>query len=410
MSEDRYDDIINEAFSELAHGAPPVRTVGIDVLQARVRHRHQARMGAMVAIAALVIATPVAAASLGDDRSMPAPATSATAAPTESTESASPAPASSPTEASAQPPPLTSSPGGSRPLTGDDIARASIDVPAWQWGRNACPPSGPQRVKRAGAGSPAESVGDVVVVQALPVNLDSDPADEVAALLGCRIGEVHTSQIVALERDSAGKIVTLGQIAVSTDAMNGIWKIATNPGGTVFADVSDTISCCDTPKSKEIHQQRAYRWNGTTFVQTGGPKHFNQPADRTDLEVTASPVTFGPVQAGDRTGTMTVTVRNVGPRSSGRFTVTAELGDNGKVRLVSPQSTRGCATDALCHAALRAGGSVTFTVTVTETVGSSPAGGGILRVLAYSDEAPLFVQAGDLNGANDSTYLTILKR
>ncbi|GIF68477.1 hypothetical protein Ais01nite_65120 [Asanoa ishikariensis] len=305
MSE--FDDLINDALGDFraAEADNPSLTPGAAAARATIKHRRTVRLATLSVLGALVIAVPIAAfaADPHGNNPPPAPADSLTPGPVES-----PTPTATPTP-SRPSSPVT--PDGV--ITLKQLGSTAVDIPAFS--NELCPAT---HVRLATANP--HSQGKAWIAKVVHTNLDDDPGRETAALLLCQIGEVPTSQVVAFDRDAAGKIRPIGQVVGEGYKLN-IRDIRVRAQGGITADVSDMIACCDTPVSREQHQQRAYRWNGTKFTQLGGPTVFGDPDSVTDLKVSVSDVTLGPATDGKRSGTMTVTVKNNGPNSSGRFQV-----------------------------------------------------------------------------------------
>jgi hypothetical protein len=202
--------------------------------------------------------------------------------------------------------------------------------------------------------------------------VDHDGAQETVARLSCGDQE-STFQVVAFDRDAAGAIRTMGQVAVQSGAVKTICDVRVDPDGAVEVKVGDfptPLRCLPPPPGFMLLQWRSYAWNGTRFVQTGGPTKFPVNQNVTDLAVTSSDLVFGPPVNGVRHGSITVTVRNVGPAALPyRIGLTVPAG----LRLVSPS---GCKTrsysqpvvDVTCdQAALTPGRTRTTTFEFTAT-------------------------------------------
>jgi hypothetical protein len=367
MSEAEHDTILAGAFAGFVATAPTRSRLDTTNLRQRLRRRRQVQAAGVAVVAALAVATPVAANTAVTRR------------------------------------PVLPIIKVTRLITMDEVLETPLEVPAWGWGKEKCPLTGRQHVVQANPSAADSEAAQVVAVRFVWANLDNYPQTEAAVLLQCRVGRaVVTAQVIALDRDKSGAIVTVGQIIASTDAVRGIWDIAEHGRRGLYADVSDTISCCAIPKELEIHQQRAYGWDGQRFALIGEPAEFKQRADLTDLDVTASELALGPPMYGQREGAMSVTVHNRSARASTRFAVEFEVGGQSVV-IASPEADTTCRFSALCHDGLAAGASVTFNVTVKTGELPSTAGvSGTARVLTYDDQAPLHVLLGDTNIDNDA--------
>jgi len=110
----------------------------------------------------------------------------------------------------------------------------------------------------------------------------------------------------------------------------------------------------------ELHQTRTYGWNGSAFVQTGGPTSFSSHDKPTDLSLRIDGVTWGSPQGGFRTGIAKVTVTNKGPYRSDEFLVM----DN--AQFPPPPPVR--------HGSLGVGESVQLTITVKQPAQGGPSG------------------------------------
>ena len=307
-----YDDLINDALSEFhtAEATVPGLVPGAAAVRATVKRRRTTRYAMIGVLGAILVILPMAAfaANPRGNNSPPLPADSPTIV-----EPASPTPSETPSASASQAPPAIDG-----RISLDKLTSTEVDFPPFDT-YGVCPK---QRAKLAKTEDrSAMPPRPWVVGKLVYTNLDDDPALETAALLLCRTGETQDSQVVAFDLDAAGKIRTLGAIVVQGDMLH-IRDIAVRTAGGITADVSDMIACCDTPKSREQHQTREYAWNGTRFAQVGGPTVWGDPRYVTDLKVTVTDVTLGPVVNGQRTGKATVTVKNNGPNPSGRFQVT----------------------------------------------------------------------------------------
>jgi hypothetical protein len=120
--------------------------------------------------------------------------------------------------------------------------------------------------------------------------------------------------VVAFDRDSAGRMVTMGQVVGTKEGLDDITDFTVLTDGHIRAHVGDIQPCCSTPDYWARRQWRTYAWNGQRFTQTGGPAEFDADPRRTDLAVAGGDLVLGPVGAdGKRSGTLTLTVSNKGP-------------------------------------------------------------------------------------------------
>jgi hypothetical protein len=163
--------------------------------------------------------------------------------------------------------------------------------------------------------------GGLGVSKVVYADLDSDSATETAALITCQYGEAATDQVVAFDRDSSGHIVTIGKITEGV-----IWSLKASSAG-VIVDISDYEACCETPKLIEVHQNRAYGWDGVRHVQQGGPTTFmSHPKKNTyTIKVTNavwSSAPYTPKNSGEvRDLKLTVSIKNTGAYRSQQILV-----------------------------------------------------------------------------------------
>ena len=142
-------------------------------------------------------------------------------------------------------------------------------------------------------------------------DVDQDGATETIAEVDCVV-QGGSQQLVALDRDTAGNIVTMGTVVATTGEIRVIDSTAfrVTGQGVVESRLGDFQRCCgdETP---QLWQVRGYGWNGRQFRQVGGPTAFPLNPAITDTAVTAGDLVFGPAVDGIRRGTLTVTVRHV---------------------------------------------------------------------------------------------------
>ncbi len=306
------DNLINNAVSEFhtAEATVPGLVAGAAAVRATVKRRRTTRYALLGVLGAILVIVPIAAfaANPRGNNSPPLPGDSPSIV-----EPASPTPSETPSASANEAPPAVDG-----RISLDKLTSTEVDLPPYETYGN-CPKQRGKLVKTEdpSAGPPRPWVVGKLVY----TNLDDDPALETAALLLCRTGEAQDSQVVAFDLDAAGTIRTLGAIVAQGDMLN-IRDIGVRAAGGITADVSDIIACCGTPTSRVQHQTREYAWNGTTFAQVGGPTLWGDPRYITDLKVTVTDLTLDPRLNGQRTGKVTVTVKNNGPNPSGRFQVT----------------------------------------------------------------------------------------
>jgi hypothetical protein len=142
-------------------------------------------------------------------------------------------------------------------------------------------------------------------------DVDHDGASETIVELDCVV-QGGSQQLVALDRDAAGNIVTMGIVVATTGEIRVIdsngFRVTSD--GVVEARLGDFQVCCgdETPQTWQV---RGYGWNGRQFRQVSGPTAFPLNPAITDTSVTAGDLVLGPAVDGIRRGTLTVTVRHV---------------------------------------------------------------------------------------------------
>ncbi len=263
------DDVINDAFADFTTAAAPrVQPRGAAAVHTAVRYRRRARAVGLGVLALLLVVAPVAAyaaVSRGGQHMpvRPGPSPSATVSPSPSG-TPSPSPSASPSLAARR---VTVSTGE---LTIAQLTAGAVTIPAWLVSPGGICRGGMQTLTRGtGRVNRAANMVGLQVYQVAYTNLDNDSALETAALITCQYGEAAEGQIVAFDRDASGHIATLGKVAEGH-----IWSLEVAATGGVTVDMSDMQACCETPHLLEIHQRRTYGWNGSGYVQTGGPTTF----------------------------------------------------------------------------------------------------------------------------------------
>ncbi|QLQ37937.1 hypothetical protein [Micromonospora robiginosa] len=197
-------------------------------------------------------------------------------------------------------------------ISRSQLLAARIDLPAWAPGPVCA--AGPTRIA-----ADYRKEGDVLVEELTHGDVDGDGADETVALLRCQIFQQGPSQVVALDRDADGRIVVLGQVARSArTAPEWLLDTQVTERGTVRVEMADRAPGGGWSLDWSQRQWRGYRWSGTRFAQVDGPTSFGPNPHLTDLTVTAGDVTWSAPDAdGARTGTIAVTVRNLGAVPAG---------------------------------------------------------------------------------------------
>jgi hypothetical protein len=230
----------------------------------------------------------------------------------------------------AAPPPTTAppSPTASRtpPAPDGRIGRAELlaarlDLPRWQAGAG-CARNDVRLVE-----APARK-GTVWLSTLAYGDVDRDGAEETLIVVRCMGNSVGfgVEQAVAVDRDPDGRIVAIGRVTATDTDVRWLRELDARPDGSVRIRVADVLPFDDQPESLAQYQWRTYAMVDGGFRQTGGPTSFGANPRVVDLSITASDLRFS-ADAGDRRGTVTVTVRNAGPRDARGVNVTLEYGD-----------------------------------------------------------------------------------
>jgi len=263
----------------------------------------RAAVGAAVA-AVLVLGGAGAAVALGQ------PNASAPRPPGGTVTTAAPAPSPS-TEPAPKGPPVTV------PTGAIDLTNATVDLPPFASGgqlENPC--QGRQTFVRNRADPPADDLGFIAsVVTEWAGDVNGDGAVDTVALIKCEMSESYQWQVAAFD-GTAAAVRTIGRVVALNSQPN--LRIVFN--GQVLADGSIRLEVGDflgivVGHAEEVstHQTRTYRWNGTVFNQTAGPSTFPPNPHFVDLRASTTGLTLSKPSNGFRTGTLWMTVTNVGP-------------------------------------------------------------------------------------------------
>ncbi|PGH41500.1 hypothetical protein GA0070622_1241 [Micromonospora sediminicola] len=298
------DILVGGEFAEFrAAYAPVVHPAGTAAVRRTVRRRRRRTAVVTAAAVVLAVAIPVGANAALERRPdpSPAPAQTGTPSPSASTSPPAPTPSASPSTGG----PASTAPDGR--ITRSQLLAARLDLPAWA--PSAVCTAGPTRLAAS-----YRKEGDVLLEKLAHGDVDGDGAVETVALLRCLIFQQGPSQVVALDRDADGRIVVLGQVTRSAKTAPG-WLLDTQvtDRGTVRVEMADRSPGGGWSLDWSQRQWRGYRWSGTRFTQVDGPTSFAPNPHLTDLTVSAGNVAWSAPDAdGARTGTIAVTVRNLG--------------------------------------------------------------------------------------------------
>jgi hypothetical protein len=94
--------------------------------------------------------------------------------------------------------------------------------------------------------------------------------------------------VIVLDRDSAGNIVTRGQVMSTGRDIGIVFAVHATADGAIRLQVGDLHKCCGGPPDALIqHQWRTYRRSGSGIVQVDGPRTFPPNPHVAALKVTA---------------------------------------------------------------------------------------------------------------------------
>jgi uncharacterized repeat protein (TIGR01451 family) len=374
------DTSLRDAFESFRAGSlETVIPEGPDAVRHTVRRRHRNRVAAVAVVAALVVlaggASALAALNPAGNNLPPAGHGSGTPTPSTST------------TPSAKPKPSGSEPGGSAPdgqIGANELMNATIDVPAW----------GGQADDKCSSGRLTFHNGEIDLSNdyrifmsdrdpTLPPlyfeDVDGDGAKETIVTLMCGVSAGGAYQAVALDRDTSGNIVTLGQIASNGQDTAGfavISQITTTADGDI--QIKWTRQPPGSPASTP--QWRTYHWTGSGFEQVSGPTAFpTQSQPPVELSVSAPNVAMTANGDGTYGGTLTVTLTNNGTAPLTQVHLTVNLPDGAKLTaMTSGTSGSSCqitvATVGQCDysGSLAPGATATATATIHTTSGTIP--------------------------------------
>lgn len=230
-------------------------------------------------------------------------------------------PSSSP-PASTAPSPGTSATTSPKPTAPDGhialstLRNATLRIPPWP-ADNVQGPSGRLRFRdgvvpidepRNPSAHRPPTGSQVAILSVTYGDVDRDGAEETIAEIGCMIEE-GSKQLIAFDRDRAGRIVTMGVVVATTGAIREITDARVTEAGTVTARVGDYQVCCDD-HTPQTWQSRGYRWRHGRFAQVSGPTRMAASPYVTETALTAGELVLGPAVDGYRYGTLAVTLRH----------------------------------------------------------------------------------------------------
>jgi hypothetical protein len=265
--------------------------------------RRNLRVALITALAVLLVAIPLALYFvLRDDSPGASPVPEPSTAPSTSAGVTPSASAPAPTPA----------PDGRIPLA--QLRGATFTVPPWPTD-NLTGPSGRLTFHDGQVLVPPDSQypfeRHIIIGGIAYGDVDHDGADETIVEIDCVV-QGGSQQLVALDRDAAGQIVTMGTVVATTGEVRVIDgnSVRVTSAGVVEVRVGDFQRCCgdETPQTWQV---RGYGWTGRQFRQVSGAAAFPLNPAITDTSVSAGDLVLGPAVDGVRHGTLTLTVRHV---------------------------------------------------------------------------------------------------
>ncbi|MFI5845169.1 hypothetical protein ACIA8K_36255 [Catenuloplanes sp. NPDC051500] len=317
---------LDDAFATFRDGSGSLPTpLGPSAARATVRRRRQLRAGITGGLTALLIAAPVAAYAAGviGTNGPPAdPATQPPAPPPSATASPSPSPTASPSPQSSEESPAP--PDGRIDLKKGEWTLRLSNWPYVSKGWCAAGDITFTDGKSPGASSNTVPRGDIEIGEVTYVDIDSDGAEETAAVVTCTGIEMGESQVVVLDRDPAGNVITFGTALFTKADFADIRNLPMvirgfeAQGNGLAVEVGDRYTCCGQSVDAGQWQWRVFSYAGGEFVQIGGPSEFPPNPLVTDLRV-VSAIVEGSTTGDTFTGTLKITVRNAGPFKANAF-------------------------------------------------------------------------------------------
>ncbi|MBQ0906392.1 hypothetical protein [Micromonospora sp. U21] len=284
----------------------------------RRRRRHLATAGAVAV--ALLGGPAVGYAALDRPDSPPGPVDPTPSVTASRTPSASPSPTGTPSATTVNPTRPTAADGR---ISRAQLLAARVDLPAWRSGPPDCPVSGVRLV-----GDPGTAKEGTNALEAIDyADVDGDGATETVAMLLCSFGSGGPQQVVAFDRDEAGRIVTIGRVvATSREKPQWLTGLDGRSDGTVRVEVADLHPGGGWPGEWSQRQWRGYRWTGERFSQVEGPTSFGPNPYSTDLAVTAQDLVLADDPTdGSLVGAVQVRIRNLGDRRADEVLLELDL-------------------------------------------------------------------------------------
>ncbi|GIJ44565.1 hypothetical protein Val02_14510 [Virgisporangium aliadipatigenens] len=310
MSEFERDDLVGAVLTDVSREVSGhIRPLGAQAAVRTVRRRRRQRTVAGGVLAAALIIAPLTGLALANNGPNPSPTvgtgTSTSPSMVDVPPQGSPGPSGPP--ASSDAPAIPAS----------ELRNGTLPIAAW--------PTYPSTPTRCETGQVKFTDGKAgsdeylwMEGQPLQVDIDGDGGKESVVHLYCRMAQTGYSRVVVFDRTADGGIRNVGTVLTTVWAKDDgkepakIWEIQVTDNGQIRIDVGDYEVCCGGDPNLSQHQWRTYGWNGTGFVQIGGPWTFPPNLNRVELSPTAGELTMVRQPDGQWRGTLRVTVRNAG--------------------------------------------------------------------------------------------------
>ncbi|GHJ11790.1 hypothetical protein TPA0907_61570 [Micromonospora humidisoli] len=346
-----------------------------------VRLRRRRRWAALVAAALALLTGPTlgyVALHRPEPRPGPVlPTPDATGTPTPT----------APTTPTGGPPPTGAGPTATPPdgrISRGELLATPVTLPTWPTGA-ACPTAG---VRLTADGQEGRNA----LLALAHGDVDGDGAQETVVLVQCVFGTHGWQQVVAFDRGTAGRIVTVGRVVVSArERPQWLIGVQVRGDGVVRVQVGDIYPGGGWAGEWSQRQWRGYRWDGGSFRQVSGPTGFPTNPHEVNLVVTATELVLGVAPDGSRTGSTTVRVRNTGTAPARsvalRFDLPAALrpdGDGWAACRSAPGTTGG---PVRCEVAGLAPGAEIRLVLGLRVAGDDPPGAGTAELTASALDA-----------------------
>jgi hypothetical protein len=205
-----------------------------------------------------------------------------------------------------------------------DMCNATVDIPAW--GAGDPDPACPEKAVKLTDGLYPQANGNQAngVQKFVTADVDHDGEPDAIVLLSCQVGDPPSEQVMVVSRSAGGALRTLGQVVGPTHGdIIFVEDVTADPDGSIRALVVHRHGSVGADRA--LRQWRTYGWKGQQFEQTAGSTSFNADKSVAKLTVTASAVTLGKADGGQRRGTFTLTVKNTGTTTTKEVSVLVDI-------------------------------------------------------------------------------------